>query len=231
MLSNYGMYIRINIASKMQQTFMVLFILNVAIFQGCKDKNCTKIYTPILKMEVLKGDDTIHLLDTLVLRGRMASSLEDKETGIVTNFNNFRFDLFAGVFIYSDTSQLLALPTEAITKFDIIDIKGSRNNTNNGFFINYLAANDSINFEYKFIPKDTGLFLINVFHIAKNSAHGRNNVRITNTNCKEYIDYTAVIFNEGKTNRNLVSLYDTSYFDKRQIWALNHSNFFFYVKP
>ena len=200
------MYIEINIANKVQLTFIVLFILNAAIFQGCKDKNCTKIYTPILKMEVLKGDDTIHLLDTLVLRGRMASSLEDKETGIVTNFNNFRFDLFAGVFMYSDTSQLLALPTEAITKFDINDIKGSRNNTNNGFFINYLAANDSINFEYKFIPKDTGLFLINVFHIAKNSAHGRNNVRITNTNCKEYIDYTAVIFNEGKTNRNLVSL-------------------------
>ncbi len=209
-------------------SFLILILL---LLSECKDKNCSIIYNPITPIQILQVSDTIQIGDTLLIEGRMSSNLEDKKTGIYTNFSQFQFNFFVGLNNYNDTSKPIAFQPSALNSFEVLDILGSHTNSADGFFMSYIQKNDSINFKYLLITKDTGLFAISLFHFDKRNAHGGNDVRITSSNCKEYIEFQWTIFNSGKTNRNLIQNFDTSHFDRNQLWAANHSVFYFYVKP
>ncbi|NQW42231.1 MAG: hypothetical protein HQ463_02200 [Bacteroidetes bacterium] len=223
------------ISKQLRVTPQLFFLFIILSISACKDKNCSITYFPTFPINISPNNDTINILDTLVFESYNYSTLKDAQNGSNTNYSKFNFDLFVSIIKLSDTSKLLEEQLPSPTDFKIIDIIGSHYQSSSGFGINYDKSNDSIKFKFLLIPLKSSIYSISIYNIYKNNAHGGNSVKVTSTNCKEYVQDIYSVVNNSYLNRQLTVNFDTLVRPVSanfiQNWYRNNSIYYFYVKP
>ncbi|NQW42232.1 MAG: hypothetical protein HQ463_02205 [Bacteroidetes bacterium] len=207
------------------------FILICLFFISCKDKNCDIIYNPIIHFKASTEKDTIKIGDTLIFESKSSNFMLDKRNGSLTNYKNYKFNFLTNIYHLNDTSKF-AIHPNVTNSFKITDIIGTHEVAGeSGFFIKYESRNDSILFKFLIIPQNIGLFGLNCSNNVKHNAHGNNNIKLTDTKCKEYLENVNTLVNFGNTNHYLIDLFNFSYLDENQKWSTKNAFYYFYVKP
>jgi len=207
------------------------------LYSSCGKEKCTKIYNPILEVNIFNDLDTFNLNDTFLFSCKSDITLPNFNTNEKVNFYQFNFDLLFFLRRYHDTATYetsLDL-SNGFNCFEIIDIIGTRekvNNFENRIF--HIQTIDSLNFAFKIIPKVKGLYYISIGNHQQTNNHTPKNINITNSDCKEYFNYLCPRFNNGKVNSNLIN-HVTEFkrptpFTDLEIFKKQNSIYYFYVK-
>ena len=217
-----------------QEITSILFLSFIFLLSNCKDKSCGILYKPIIPIFCSPSNDTFNIGDSFAFEIATTSKLQDFETGTFTSFNNFKFDLFLFVQQYLDTSKVREDQPFAPEALELHPVKGSSNLGSSGYFINAIYVNDSMKLKLNIKLLKSGLYSIRLINFFKISAHGGNNVKVTNSKCDEYVEQVYPNFNNDVRNESLVSDFKRFQFtvsqDRSQKWLSTNSYYYFYVK-
>jgi len=177
-------------------SFFILLISGILLLSGCPNYYCQVEHMPFLPYKLYPKTDSIHIGDTLWLESQTGIYCENCLDGKIYNYQNVEF--FSGFYIQQEIDKEKDGYDQSymLEKFNFSFIKGVGyiNKKKTGYGISYLKSDDSFLFKVAIIPKDTGLFRIQLTY---NSLDLSVNIDVGDNNCRHYMTTTCQSINEG----------------------------------